>query len=121
MTIELFAGSRVSDFERARPWYERLLDAEPTFLAHATEAVWELAEHRWLFIVEDRENPGGADITVLVEDLDDLVEAIASRGIEPAERVAYGNGARKATYRDADGNEIGFGEAPTGEGVDDRG
>jgi catechol 2,3-dioxygenase-like lactoylglutathione lyase family enzyme len=113
--LDLFAGMRVSDYERARPWYERLLGAEPTFLAHATEAVWELAEHRWLFIVEDIENPGGTLVTVLVEDLDEFVEAIAARGIEPGEQVTYDSGARKAIYRDADGNEVGFGEAPAEE------
>jgi len=48
MATNLFAGIRVSDYETARPWYERLLGAEPSFLAHATEAVWELAEHRYL-------------------------------------------------------------------------
>ena len=31
--------------------------------------------------------------------------------IEPALRETYGNGVRKATYRDPDGNEIGFGGA----------
>jgi len=36
---------------------------------------------------------------------------IASRGIEPDERVTYPGKARKAIYRDADGNEIGFGGA----------
>ena len=33
------------------------------------------------------------------------------RGIEPDERVTYSNGVRNVTYRDADGNEIGFGGA----------
>jgi hypothetical protein len=37
-----------------------------------------------------------------------LVAAIATRGIEPANRETYSNGVRKATYRDADVNEIGF-------------
>lgn len=60
MALDRFAGIRVSDFEAARPWYERLLGGEPSFLAHATEAVWELAEHRYLFIVEDAGNAGGA-------------------------------------------------------------
>jgi hypothetical protein len=59
MALALFAGNRVSDYESAREWYERLLGSEPTFLAHATEAVWELAENRWLFIVEDAERAGG--------------------------------------------------------------
>ena len=60
MEIDLFAGMRVSDYAVAKPWYERLLGAEPTFSPHATEAVWELSEHRFLFIVEDAENAGGA-------------------------------------------------------------
>jgi hypothetical protein len=32
--------------------------------------------------------------------------------IEPALRETYENGVRKATHRDPDGNEIGFGGAP---------
>jgi catechol 2,3-dioxygenase-like lactoylglutathione lyase family enzyme len=112
MALELFAGNRVSDYESARAWYERLLGAEPSFLPHATEAVWELAEHRWLFIVEDADGAGGAIHTIFVDDLDAVVEDIASRGIEPDERVTYTAGSRKAIYRDADGNEIGYGGGP---------
>ena len=111
MTLDLFAGIRVSDFDAARAWYERLLGAEPAFLPHATEAVWELAEHRYLYIVQDTEGVGGAVHTLFVDDLDDRVADIASRGIEPDERETYPGNARKAIYRDADGNEIGFGGA----------
>jgi glyoxalase/bleomycin resistance protein/dioxygenase superfamily protein len=111
MALDLFAGVRVSDYETAKPWYERLLGAEPSFIAHATEAVWELAEHRFLFIVEDAEGAGRAIHTVFVDDLDTLVADIASRGIEPDELVTYPGKARKAIYRDTDGNEIGFGGA----------
>jgi catechol 2,3-dioxygenase-like lactoylglutathione lyase family enzyme len=109
MSLDLFAGIRVSDYEAARPWYERLLGGEPSFMPHATEAVWELAEHRFLFIVEDRAGAGGATHTIFVDDLDARVAEIASRGIEPAERETYPGKARKAIYRDPDGNEIGFG------------
>jgi len=108
----LFAGIRVSDFAAARSWYERLLGAEPSFLPHATEAVWELGEHRYLYILGDPDSPGNALITVLVDELDELVEQIAGRGIEPDERVTLGSGARKAIYRDRDGNEVSFGEVP---------
>ena len=110
--IDLFAGNKVSDFAAARPWYERLLGGEPAFMPHATEAVWELAEHRYVFIVEDAEDPGGGHHTVFVEDLDSLVGEISARGLEPTERETYSNGVRKAIYRDADGNEIGFGGPP---------
>jgi hypothetical protein len=37
---------------------------------------------------------------------------IAERGLQPAERETYRNGVRKATFRDPDGDEIGFGGAP---------
>lgn len=53
-------------------------------------------------------------MTVFVDDLDATVTATAARGLEPSERETYGNGVRKATYRDPDGNEIGFGGAPAG-------
>jgi len=112
--LDLFAGIQVRDYDAARPWYARLLGSEPAFSPHATEAVWELADHRYLFIVENRDAPGGAIVTIFVDDLDAVTAEIASRGIEPAERVTYANGARKTTYRDADGNEISFGGAPVG-------
>ena len=111
VALDLFAGIRVRDYETAKPWYERLLGAQPSFIAHATEAVWELAEHRFVFIEEDADGAGRAIHTIFVGDLDRVVADIASRGIEPDERVTYPGKARKAIYRDADGNEISFGGA----------
>jgi glyoxalase/bleomycin resistance protein/dioxygenase superfamily protein len=108
MTVDLFAGSPVSDYQVARPWYEGLLGGEPSFTPHETEAVWELGEHRYLYIVEDAERAGRAIHTLFVDDLDARVADIASRGIEPDEHETYPGKARKAIYRDADGNEISF-------------
>ncbi|HET9508519.1 MAG TPA: VOC family protein [Gaiellaceae bacterium] len=110
MALALFAGIRVREFAAARAWYERLL-GDPSFFPHATEAVWTLADDRSVYIVEDPDRAGGAVITVFVDDLDAVVAEIASRGLEPAERETYSNGVRKTTYRDEDGNEIGFGGA----------
>lgn len=112
MALDLFAGIPVSDYEAARRWYERLFGAEPAFVPHETECVWELAEHRYVFIVEDAERAGNAVHTIFTGELDPLVAEIAARGIEPESRETHSNGVRKATYRDADGNEIGFGGAP---------
>jgi hypothetical protein len=112
VTIDLFAGIPVSDYTCVLPWYERLLGSPPTFVAHATEAVWELAEHRSIFIVEHPEHAGHAMHTIFVDDLDARVAQITGRGLEPAKRETYGNGVRKVSYADADGNEIGFGGAP---------
>ena len=112
MTVDLFAGLAVSDYQRALSWYERLLGAEPAFFPNATEAAWELAEHRYLYIELLPERAGHALRTVFVDDLDERVENISARGIEPASQETYGNGVRKVIYCDPDGNEIGFGGAP---------
>jgi catechol 2,3-dioxygenase-like lactoylglutathione lyase family enzyme len=111
MSVELFAGIRVRDLTAARAWYERLL-GEPSFFPNATEVVWTLADGRSLYIEENPGGAGGALITVFVDDLDARIAEIGSRGLEPAERETYSNGVRKATFRDDDGNEIGFGGGP---------
>jgi hypothetical protein len=83
-----------------------------SFFPHDTEAVWELAEHRYLYIVQQPEHAGHARLTLFVEDLDALVAQIAERGLDPVKRETYSNGVRKITYHDPDGNEIGLGGAP---------
>ena len=111
MSLHLFAGLRVRDFQLARPWYERLL-GEPAFFPHATEAVWTLAEDRSIYIVEHAEGAGNSVVTVFLDDLDAEVAAISVRGLEPDERETYSNGVRKVIYRDRDGNEVAFAGAP---------
>jgi predicted enzyme related to lactoylglutathione lyase len=112
MALSLFAGIPVSDYPRAIGWYERLFGRPATFEAHATESVWGLAEERFVYVELDPEHAGHARHTIFVDDLDDVVGAISGRGLEPAQRETYGNGVRKVTYRDPDGNEIGYGGGP---------
>lgn len=112
MVLDLFAGIPVTDYGAALPWYERLLGSPPTFLASETEAVWELAEHRYVYIEQRAERAGHAMHTAFVDDLDRVVAEIAGRGLDPAERETYDNGVQKVIYRDPDGNEIGFGGGP---------
>ena len=40
------------------------------------------------------------------------VAGTAARGLAPASQETYGNGVRKTTYVDPEGNEIGFGQVP---------
>jgi catechol 2,3-dioxygenase-like lactoylglutathione lyase family enzyme len=108
MMLALFAGIRVRDLATARAWYERLL-GEPSFFPKATEVVWMLADDRSLYIQEDPERAGGGLVTLFLDDLDARISEISARGLDPDEVETYSNGVRKAIYRDADGNEIGFG------------
>jgi len=112
MPLDLFAGVPVSDYAAALDWYERLFGSSPSFLPNDTEAVWELAEHRFVFIELRPEHAGHARHLMFVDDLDGLVTQVGERGLTPAERQTLANGVRKAAYRDADGNEFGFGGAP---------
>jgi hypothetical protein len=112
VTLDLFAGLVVTDHDAAVGWYEQLLGGPPTFEAHPKESVWEVAEHRYLYVEEVPDRAGHCEVTLFVGDLDERLAAIADRGLQPESLETYDNGVRKATFRDPDGNEIGFGGAP---------
>jgi catechol 2,3-dioxygenase-like lactoylglutathione lyase family enzyme len=112
MTADLFAGIPVSDYATATAWYEKLLGASPSFLPNDIEAVWEVGEHRYVYVQVRPEDAGHGLTTLFVTDLDERMAAIAGRGLEPAERETYENGVRKVVFRDPDGNEFGFGGGP---------
>lgn len=113
MALYLFAGIAVSDFAGALAWYEKLLGAPPSFFPHDTEAVWELAEGRLVYVVQRPEHAGHAMHTIIVDDLDALAADVAGRGLEPSSQETHGDGVRKSTYADPEGNEIGFGQVPS--------
>jgi catechol 2,3-dioxygenase-like lactoylglutathione lyase family enzyme len=110
--MDLFAEIPVTDFAAALEWYERLFGSPPSFLPNETEAVWELGEHRHVFIEKKPEHAGHARHLVFVDDLDALVARIAARGLNPAGQETYSNGVRKVAYFDPDGNKFEFGGAP---------
>jgi len=112
MEIDLFAGIPVTDYQTALAWYERLVGSPPAFIPDDTEAVWELAEHRFLFIDVRPDHAGHAMHTVFAGDFDTRIAQIAARGIDPTKEETYSNGVRKTTFHDPDGNEISFGGAP---------
>jgi predicted enzyme related to lactoylglutathione lyase len=113
VSLYLFAGIAVSDFAGALGWYEKLLGRPPSSFPNDTEAVWELAEGRLMYVVQRPADAGHAVLTIIVDDLDTVMAGTARRGLEPAKQEAYPNGVRKTTYVDPEGNEIGFGQVPT--------
>ena len=99
------------------PWYEALLGA-PSFFPHAAEAVWTLAEGGSLYVVEHSGGAGRGVVTMVLDDLDGEVAAVAARGVQPAARETLANGMRKVVYRDPDGNELVLaGPPPAGRGA----
>src|SRR5688572_26100124 len=106
---EFFAGIAVADFGATLAWYERFIGKPPDFFPHESEAVWQVTDHTWIYVIADAERAGRALLTVLVDDLDAQVAQLAVRGFDPTKQETYANGVRKVIYHDPDGNEIGFG------------
>jgi catechol 2,3-dioxygenase-like lactoylglutathione lyase family enzyme len=113
MSVDLFAGISVRDLPAAVAWYTKVLGAGPAFSPNDVESVWEVAEHRYVYVEQRPAHAGHGMITLFVEDFADRVAGAAARGLTPSREETYENGVRKTTYTDPDGNEISFGGAPT--------
>jgi catechol 2,3-dioxygenase-like lactoylglutathione lyase family enzyme len=104
----IFAGIAVDDYGKALEWYRRLLGAEPSFYPNDVEAVWQLAEDRFVYIIVDPRRAGGAVNMIWFDDPAATVAAIKARGLEPTE-IEKHDPVWKYVFHDPDGNEIGIG------------
>ena len=112
---DLFAGLLVSDLDAAERWWTAALGTDPVMRPNDREVVWAVEAHGYVYVEvpEDPDRvPGHGLVTLFVPDLDERAAAIAARGVEPSRREDYGNGARKVTYTDPDGNRLGLGGGP---------
>ena len=108
MAVGIFAGIAVRDYKSAVDWYRRLLGADPTFYPNDVEAVWQLAEDRYVYIIEDPDRAGGAVSMIWVDDPASEVAKIAKRGLEPID-IEKHDLVWKYVFHDVDGNETGIG------------
>lgn len=108
MAVGIFAGIPVRDYRGALEWYRRLWGAEPAFYPNEIEAVWQLAEDRYVYIIEAPERAGGAVGMIWVDDPETEVARIAERGVEPVDIEKHGS-VWKYVFHDPDGNETGIG------------
>jgi hypothetical protein len=88
-------------------WYKRLLGAKPTFYPNDIEAVWQLAEDRYVYMIQDANRAGGAVSMIWVDDPISEVARIAERGLEPV-RVEKHDQVWKYVFHDGNGNETGI-------------
>jgi glyoxylase I family protein len=108
----LFAGVPVADLDAAREWYERLLGRAPDMVPNETEVAWQVADGGWIYVVLDAERAGRALVTLIVDDLDGMLDDLGERGLEAGPVETYPNGVRRAEIADPEGNRIAFGEVP---------
>lgn len=109
---EVFAGVPVSNLETSLDWYRRLFGNEPSFFPNDKEAVWAIAEHRWLYLIVEPERAGGTIQTIMCDDLEAVIAEVAQRGLIFSKDETPAEGVRKVMYYDPDGNEIGVGRIP---------
>jgi len=102
----LFAGVPVREFAPARAWYTTFFGREPDVVPHEHEVMWQCAESAWLYVVQDVARAGHAVVALMVADLDAAVADLGRRGIEGGPAHPEGDGARKASFTDPDGNEV---------------
>ncbi|MER5334123.1 VOC family protein [Micromonospora sp. NPDC002717] len=108
MAVGVFAGIPVRDYGSALEWYKRLLGAEPAFYPNEIEAVWRLAEDRYVYIIQDPDRAGGAVSMIWVDDPVAEVARISGQGLEPVD-VEKHDSVWKYVFHDRDGNETGIG------------
>ena len=106
----VFAGIPVADYDAALAWYERLLGRPPDVIVTEHAAMWQVVDKGWIYVVGDPKRAGHALLTLLVDDLEDHVAALAQRGLAIGAIDTVPGVVRKAVMIDPEGNRITFGE-----------
>lgn len=114
----VFAGIAVTDYRAARRWYEALFGRPPDVVVHEEEAMWQIVERAWIYVVRDPERAGRGLVTILVSNLDRQLSALASRGMAASEVETVPGKYRKAAFTDPEGNMLSFGESLAAESSD---
>jgi catechol 2,3-dioxygenase-like lactoylglutathione lyase family enzyme len=103
----LFAGLYVTSLDTARDFYERLIGREPDLLVpNEHEVAWQLHEGAWIVLIAGGEHAGGAQHTLIVDDIEAFLDAARGRGIEPGPIQPVGEGMRQSFVIDPDGNRL---------------
>jgi predicted enzyme related to lactoylglutathione lyase len=104
----LFAGIPVSDFDGAVAWYERCWGRPADVDVNDDEVMWKVTDTAWVYVILAEPRAGKALLAIAVPDLDALIAELGQRGIGAAPIEQVGDGGRKATVTDLEGNQIDF-------------
>ena len=111
-----FIGVAVADYPSALAWYERLMGRRPDMIPNGNEAVWQLSEKGWMYLIGDAQRAGKALLTLIVDNLDGHISEFNERGISfevSRENVEI---YRRVVLTDPEGNTFNFTELVSGDG-----
>jgi predicted enzyme related to lactoylglutathione lyase len=107
MDVEIaFTGVPVRDLSSGRDFFERIFGRVADVEVAVDEAMWRVAETAWLYVVVDAARAGNGLVALSVADLNATLAELSGRGISPVAVEAVGEGGRKATVLDLDGNAV---------------
>ncbi|MDQ6775875.1 MAG: VOC family protein [Actinomycetota bacterium] len=107
----LLAGLAVARLDPALAWYERFFGRPPDVVPNETEAMWEVTDTGWVYVVADEARAGRGLMTVMVEDLDEQLAALEERGIAAGPVETAPGLFRKTIIEDPEGNVIQLGQS----------
>ena len=109
MPIEhVLAVVPVTDLEAAHDWYERLLGRPADNRPMVTLVEWRVTDTGWIQVFLDRDRAGKTLLNFAVDDLDQHVAELSSRGLVPGAIETANKGVRISAIADPDGNQVNF-------------
>jgi predicted enzyme related to lactoylglutathione lyase len=106
----VFAGIAVADYGPALAWYTRFFGRAPDVIVTENEAMWQVVDTGWIYVVGDANRAGKALLTLLMDDLENYVAELGERGLETSAIETVPGLYRKAVITDPEGNMISLGE-----------
>lgn len=101
------AGLAVEDIAVAMEFYERLFGRKPDARPMSEVAEWKFPTGGWVQVFTDADRAGASSVTLIVDDLGEVLEDLATQGITPVAKRS-GDFAKTAIFRDPDGNQLVF-------------
>jgi hypothetical protein len=82
----------------------------PDVIVTENESMWHVTDTGWIYVVGDTNHAGKTLLTLLVDNLEDLVAELGERGLAPGAIDTVPGLYRKAVITDPEGNMISLGE-----------
>lgn len=104
--VNALASVAVRDLESSTGWYERLLGPGSQPMAEVVE--WQLEGGGGLQVYSAPERAGHTSCTLVVTDIDEMVQLLHASGLAPDAQAMLGEKVDTVMVTDPDGNSIAF-------------